>query len=193
MKASPYTYLIGWSQHDKWYYGVRYAKNAHPDDLWNPYKTSSKHVKSFIEAFGEPDVIQVRKTFRTALQAREWEHKVLRRMRAIHRSDFLNKTDNKSISPDACVLGAITNGSFRDTEFQKEMNRRSQERIRDLLEDPEWLDNRNAAISKAKKGKPNTAAQTTSYCVGCRELVQPSRLLRSHRSCFNKFTAEAVI
>ena len=39
MKA--YTYLIGWPDHNKWYYGVRYAKGSDPADLWNPYTTSS--------------------------------------------------------------------------------------------------------------------------------------------------------
>ena len=26
---TPYTYLIGWTKLDKWYYGVKYAKIAH--------------------------------------------------------------------------------------------------------------------------------------------------------------------
>jgi hypothetical protein len=39
-----YTYLIGWSKLDKWYYGVRYASNCNPDELWVKYKTSSKQL-----------------------------------------------------------------------------------------------------------------------------------------------------
>ena len=92
-----YTYLIGWSNLDKWYYGVRFAKNAHPDDLWDKYKTSSKHVKRFVEQNGDPDVLQIRKTFVDKNKAVEWEHKVLRRLNISKSNKFLNRTDNKSI------------------------------------------------------------------------------------------------
>jgi hypothetical protein len=33
----PYTYLIGWSEHDLWYYGCEYGrwrKTANPENLW---------------------------------------------------------------------------------------------------------------------------------------------------------------
>lgn len=88
----PYTYLIGWVQQDKWYYGVRYSKTCHPDDLWKTYFTSSKLVKEFREIYGEPTVIQVRKTFTDALSAREWESKVLIRMNAVKSDKFLNQS-----------------------------------------------------------------------------------------------------
>lgn len=98
---SPYTYFLEWSQHDKRYYGVRYAKACHPSDLWNPYKTSSKYVMSFIEEYGEPDVVEVRKVFSSIDSARQWEQNVLRRLGVTHRDDYLNKTDNISICPIA--------------------------------------------------------------------------------------------
>jgi hypothetical protein len=93
----PYTYLIGWSKLDKWYYGVRYAKGCNPNDLWNPYKTSSKHVKNFIEENGEPDVIKIKRTFKDANSAIIWESKVLKRMKVIYNDKWLNKTDNEAI------------------------------------------------------------------------------------------------
>ena len=40
----PYTYLIGWTNYDMWYYGVRYTKDADPNELWKKYFTSSKHL-----------------------------------------------------------------------------------------------------------------------------------------------------
>ena len=55
----PYTYMIGWSRLDQWYYGARYAQNCHPSDLWTTYFTSSKTVASFRELYGEPDIIRV--------------------------------------------------------------------------------------------------------------------------------------
>lgn len=93
----PYTYLIGWSNHGMWYYGVRYAKNADPSELWKKYFTSSKHVKAFAKKYGDPDVIEIRKIFDTADAACIWENKVLKRIKAKSRKDFLNATDNRAI------------------------------------------------------------------------------------------------
>lgn len=95
----PYTYLLGWPNKNKWYYGVRYAKNCQPNDLWVSYKTSSKHVKKFVSENGEPSIIEIRKIFSSDVKAREWEHKVLRRIKAASTDFWLNKTDNKSIAP----------------------------------------------------------------------------------------------
>ena len=102
----PYTYLIGWSKFNIYYYGLRFGKNCRPSDLWNPYKTSSKHVKNFIKDNGEPDIIQIRKTFNNIKFAQKWEHIVLKRMKVIFRKDFLNKTDNKSIDMELIKIGS---------------------------------------------------------------------------------------
>ena len=88
---NPYTYLIGWSQLNKFYYGVRYAKDCHPDDLWVKYYTSSKYVAECREEHGEPDIIQIRKTFDSRKSAHNWETKVLQRMKVLDREDFINK------------------------------------------------------------------------------------------------------
>ena len=87
----PYTYLIGWSHLNKFYYGVRYAQDCHPSDFWNKYFTSSKYVAECREEHGEPDIVQIRKTFDLREQAIDWENKVLTRMKVLHREDFLNK------------------------------------------------------------------------------------------------------
>jgi len=95
----PYTYFIQWTKLNINYYGVRYAQDCDPTDLWNPYKTSSKHVAEFIAKYGEPDVIQVRKTFNDTQAARLWENRVLKRMKVVGNDKWLNRTDNKSIAP----------------------------------------------------------------------------------------------
>ena len=87
----PYTYLIGWSSLNKFYYGVRWAKGCNPSDFWQSYFTSSDHVKMFREIHGEPDIIQVRKTFDNKHQAILWEHSVITRLNLERRDDFLNK------------------------------------------------------------------------------------------------------
>ncbi len=93
---TPYVYLIGWKAHDLWYYGVRYAKNCKPEDLWKTYKTSSIYVKRAVEQFGEPDVVQIRKTFKCKKKAMWWEHKAIKRIGAVKSERWLNKTDNLS-------------------------------------------------------------------------------------------------
>jgi hypothetical protein len=85
------------------YYGVRYAKNCHPSDLFVTYFTSSAYVKEYIKERGLPDIVEIRRVFngenRVSL-AQEWEHKVLKRIRVTLREDYLNKTDGKAISPE---------------------------------------------------------------------------------------------
>lgn len=90
----PYTYIIGWKTHNKYYYGVRYAKNCHPSDLWKAYFTSSRHVKSFREQHGEPDVIEVRKIFNSVEKAKLWEEKVLKRLKVSENDVWLNVTES---------------------------------------------------------------------------------------------------
>jgi hypothetical protein len=107
-KYTPYTYFIGWSTMNKWYYGVRYSKRTkciyssgcHPDDLWVTYFTSSKEVKNYIRTYGHPDIIKIRKTFTTAKKAMKWERTVLHRIDAKNREDFLNKSNGVVTSYD---------------------------------------------------------------------------------------------
>lgn len=94
----PYTYLIGWSILDKWYYGVRFATKhsvlyetgCHPDDLWVTYFTSCNRVHHMREKYGEPDIVQVRKTFECPTKAQQWEIETLRRLQVISDHRWLN-------------------------------------------------------------------------------------------------------
>lgn len=94
-----FTYLIGWSYNNKWYYGVRYASGCSPEDMWVTYFTSSKYVQHYRELHGEPDVIQIRKTFDDPNKARLYEQKLLKRMKVVERTDFLNMSDHVSCDP----------------------------------------------------------------------------------------------
>lgn len=90
----PYTYLLKHIPTNKFYYGVRYAKGCSPNDFWNIYYTSSKYVHSLIKEYGKTSFdFEIRKIFISETTARNWEKKVLRRMRAVSRNDFLNKND----------------------------------------------------------------------------------------------------
>lgn len=102
---TPYTYLIGWSNTKRWYYGARYAKSSkclyetgcHPDDLWVTYFTSSKVVKMYVLEHGDPDIIEIRKTFSNEKDAIEWERKVLCKMNVIRDERFLNESNSEAI------------------------------------------------------------------------------------------------
>lgn len=96
MTHIPYTYLIGWSKIDKWYYGVRYATNCDPALFWIVYFTSSDVVKQYRNDYGEPDVIEIRKTFNDAESARIWEHKVLKRLNVQFNDKWLNISTGKA-------------------------------------------------------------------------------------------------
>lgn len=94
-----YTYLIGWSKQNKFYYGARWAKNCSPSDLWVTYFTSSKHVKNFRKDHGEPDIIQIRKIFEDAEQCKSYERKVLTRLNVLNNNKWLNKNINGMFLP----------------------------------------------------------------------------------------------
>lgn len=101
----PYTYLIGWSNLNTWYYGRRTAKNCHPAELWKKYFTSSDEVARFRKEHGEPDIIQIRKTFTDPKKCSIWECRLLEKIDAQHDPRFLNKRngdykwDTTGVSP----------------------------------------------------------------------------------------------
>lgn len=80
MEYIPYTYLIGWKELNLYYYGSKYAIDANPKTFWKNYFTSSNKVAYMREKYGEPDVIQIRKTFNDAQSCTAWEYKVLKRV-----------------------------------------------------------------------------------------------------------------
>lgn len=145
-----YTYLIGWKTHNKYYYGVRYAKNCQPDDLWNTYFTSSKHVKMFREENGEPDIIQIRKIFNDFNSARLWETKVLKRMNVINEDKWLNKNIAGAISLECCVLGGLSHRGLKKPKHSKNMLGKNNPMYGRKRID---LANRNKITSKINVGK----------------------------------------
>jgi len=100
MNNVPYTYYLEWADGTK-YYGVRYAKDCHPSDLFVTYFTSSGYVADYIKENGMPDIIEIRKTFTGKDKINEsinWEKRVLDRLNAANRPDYLNKRNSKGIN-----------------------------------------------------------------------------------------------
>ena len=140
---TPYTYLVGWSEHSIYYYGVRYANGCSPEDLWEEYFTSSKVVSEKRSALGEPDVVQIRKRFKTKSQAQKWEETVLRRMKVVGREDFLNRS----------LVGAYDWSGRKRNPFTDEHKEKLAEANRGKKQSQDSKDK----ISKALKGKPKSA------------------------------------
>jgi hypothetical protein len=91
-----FTYLLGWKSYNKFYYGVRYKDNVDELSLGTTYWSSSTYVKDFIVNFGYPDIVEIRKKFDTKEKARNWETKVLRKIRKNNPDMWLNKSNNDS-------------------------------------------------------------------------------------------------
>jgi len=124
----PYTYLIKWSKLGKSYYGVKYGKDADPSTFWKDYFTSSKYVQEMREEHGEPDVIQVRRTFDCPKSAIQWECKVLIRLDAIHKPNWVNKHNGKALYHDAEVRAKQSKAlkGLKRSKEARENNRKAQ-------------------------------------------------------------------
>lgn len=87
-----YTYYLKNKITGEKYYGVRYAKDCNPAELWVTYFSSSKVVARRIASYGNDSFeFEIRKVFETGQQARNWEERVLRRLDVLRRPDWLNQ------------------------------------------------------------------------------------------------------
>lgn len=183
----PYTYLIGWTSLDLWYYGVEYgwrSKIANPDNLWKTYFTSSKKVHELREMYGEPDVIEVRKIFKDAISAKRWEEKVLKRMNVSRNDRWINIfADTFKGIVDIDYEKAVRNWK---KSFDKE---KASARMINLWEDPEFSQKmmtyrtsseRKQLVSnqmiKVRKSDP------TNYCKICDKYIKGKGNWNNHIS-----------
>jgi hypothetical protein len=135
----PYTYLIGWSNLNVWYYGRRTAKNCHPEELWKKYFTSSNEVTKFRKKHGEPDIIQIRKTFTDSKKCSFWECRLLERIDAQHDPRFLNKRNGDYKWDTTGISRKHTNESKNKISFANKNKPKSE--------------NHKKALSISKKGQ----------------------------------------
>lgn len=88
----PFSYHLYHIPTQKHYYGIKFSKGCNPNDLWTTYFSSSKLVKHLIEEYGADSFdVSIRKVFLTPQDALLWEHKVLRRLNASARDNWLNR------------------------------------------------------------------------------------------------------
>ena len=109
---TPFTYCITFILTGQRYYGVRYAKDCHPDQLWSTYFTSSTKIKSLIEKHGKDSfTFQIRKIFITGKDACLWETKFLTKINAAKQPNWFNKHNGSSkfyVTPESIQKGLDT-------------------------------------------------------------------------------------
>lgn len=167
--SEPFTYLVGWSCLNAYYYGVRYGASVNPKTLWTTYFTSSSFVHDFWKANGEPDVISIRRTFSDSMAARAWEVRVLRRMKVVARTDFLNRSDKPS---PPSRLGALHSESSI-SKMKKPM-----------------AEDRKKNISKAVRGKNQKQwlikTPETEFCIQSLDYLSEQKIKSLYCSFRNK-------
>jgi NUMOD3 motif/Putative endonuclease segE, GIY-YIG domain len=164
IESIPFTYLLKHIPTNKYYYGVRYRKGCHPKDLWKTYFTSSKKVKGLIKKYGKKSFIfEIRKIFKTQQQALNWEHKVLKKMKVIHRNDFLNQTDNKCFDPILISKTMKTKTGIKNSFYGKTHSAEARKKIslgnlgrKHTKESIEKLRLANLGKNNPMYGKPRT-------------------------------------
>jgi hypothetical protein len=88
----PFTYYIYHRPTNKHYYGVRHKKGCNPSELWKTYFTSSKIVKKLIQEYGIDSFdYEVRKTFVDGKSALLWEQRVLTKLKAAQKVNWINR------------------------------------------------------------------------------------------------------
>jgi len=113
MNNEAYTYIIGWSKFNVYYYGVRYANECAPeDDLWIKYFTSSKYVHYFRDKNGEPDMIIIDERFENITNAIKYEHHYLKELYNSGNWDFWL---NKSVGGFAIIMDDALKEKLRES------------------------------------------------------------------------------
>lgn len=171
----PYCYLIGWSKLNKFYYGVRHSRKSkclyesgcHPDDFWVTYFTSSATVAEYRKLYGEPDIIQIRKTFETAEAAAKWESGVLRRMlKEQSKEKFLNgnyggviihnEESKRKIreSNKRRIFSEETRQKIRESATGRKQTEEQRRKSAEARRGRKHSEEAKRKMSEAKKGKP---------------------------------------
>ena len=172
----PYTYLLEWDSGVK-YYGVRYSKNCNPEDLWVTYFTSSRYVKDYCKEYGNPSKISIRRTFSGPdgpARARNWEHRVLKKLKVVLRKEFLNRTDNKA---------------FDNTDPMLEMKRK--EKVVIALQNPDTK--RLLSIKTAESWRDPKIREQRIKSQLKPEVIKKKQLVNSKRTGLNASNVDKTI
>ena len=207
----PYTYYITHKPSGKKYYGVRYAENASPTDLFETYFTSSKYIHSLIESDGiESFEYHVRKIFNNSKDAINWEAKVLRRLNVKDNENWLNRHNGDGMfygegrpcgfehtqdTIDKIRQSNIGKKKPKSETHKKKISETMKDKFENMSSDElsvrmknswhsesSWTDTRKKKISDALSGEPKSEAHK-------RALKKP--LSEAHRQALKKPKSEA--
>jgi hypothetical protein len=178
----PYTYLIGWHSQQKYYYGVRYAKNCLPTDFWVKYFTSSPAVSAMRLIFGEPDIIEIRKIFPTKEQAINWETRVLKRMKVVIREDFLNKNDAPAPPINNRVMTTETKEKIGSSNRGKPKSESHKQKIREARAKQDMSYRKGIKLTDETKQKIREARAKQVITQETKEKMSVARKGKNHWS-----------
>jgi hypothetical protein len=125
--TQPFSYHLYHKLTGKHYYGIKYSKGCSPIDLWTTYFSSSKLVKRLIEKFGADSfTVKVKRLFDSPEKALLWEHRLLSRINAAKRADWLNRHNGgpkfrgpTNQSENTKIVASKTHKGVPKTEEQK--------------------------------------------------------------------------
>ncbi len=157
----PFTYIITHKPTNVKYYGVRYAKHCHPNDLGTKYFSSSKIVKPLIIKEGvENFSFEVRKIFETKEAAVAWEYKFLTRINAAQSPNWFNRYNGNR---KFLILPGHNLGHKKSDQTKQKMSKPKSAEHRQKLKEhldvvrtvPIWTDDRRAQYSEMMSGEKN--------------------------------------
>lgn len=155
MDCQPFTYLIGWSEHDRWYIGARWADGCRPSDLWSTYFTSSKYVQSLRKSIGEPDVIEIDRVFCCKKDALDREVFLLTANRVKEKDCFINKAIGGRFDPSDPEIRRKSSDSHKGKKQSEETKKKKSESLKGRVISEEH----RAKIAKSNTGKKWTENQ----------------------------------
>ena len=177
MKTVAFTYLIKCIPENTFYYGVKYAINSHPKDLWKTYFTSSKYVHNLIEKYGSDQFeYEIRKTFDDIDKARRWERTVIKRMNMVYDERFINK----SCPGEDFGFQTGTNNPMSNPDIKKKM---IINRTKSLIKN-HGVDH-NSKLESFRKNSSLSMSKTNSTIVKCPHCSKSGGHINMKRYHFN--------
>jgi hypothetical protein len=164
---TPYVYRVESLTTSEFYYGVKYAKGAHPDWFWKDYFTSSKIIESLIKKYGKDDFkTEIVKTFKTAEDAAAFETVIIREN--IHKENCVNMNVNGA--PVNAHKMRLIKGDDGLTSYEHGARKANATKLADI--DENGLNGCQRAYYKAVENNPDLyqrradAAKKTALIVG---------------------------
>ena len=148
----PFTYYLYHNPTRKHYYGARWAKNCGPDTLWNSYFSSCRDIHELIKQYGVDSFnVRVMRVFNTGEEARMWEHKFIKRVKAVESDEWINRSNGQ---PPVCNYSRAGQGAGRKLSYfhRKAISNGNKGKLRGAKQNPDHI----ASRAKALTGRTQT-------------------------------------